>query len=67
MTLHKANNVETLSAIRLERLPRNDIKSVVLVLMSFNIILQEDLDLPRHLWPNVFYEEACNHGDASEA
>lgn len=35
--------------------------------MSFNIVLQEDLDLLRHLWTDVLQEEACNDGDASEA
>lgn len=41
--------------------------SMVLVLMSLNIILQEDLYFLRHFWSDVFYEETCDDGDSTEA
>lgn len=38
-----------------------------LVLLSLNIVLQEDLDLRGHLWAYVFQEETSNDSQTSEA
>lgn len=40
--------------------------SVILVLMSFDIVLQVDLDLPCHLWPNVLEEATSNQANDAE-
>jgi hypothetical protein len=39
---------------------------MVHVLLGLNIILKEDLDLWRHLWSDVFQEQACDNTEAAE-
>jgi hypothetical protein len=39
---------------------------VEFVLVRLNIILQEDLDLVVHFWPNVFQEKGCDDGHSAK-